>query len=569
MRAIDASTSVEKGGRQPVQPPPTPAFVKWDRGEGFFLDYITHTPAIKTRREAAMTTETLIKQSPLDYQLNVDRIAGTVTALAGDQVVARSQAARMMHETRINSTVYFPKDDVLAVLKGPTGKRTFCPFKGTAGYYDVIIGDRTYADGAWTYKKALPEAHDIEGLIGFMPGIVSSFETDTSLPARPAEAHISSPIVDWLLREAWLIEDTQSLVKQVAERLSAEGVAVSRLLVTLWSLHPQIAGVFYRWDKNTGDVISREGGYENLKAEQYQNSPIRHVAEGLGGVRQPLTTDDLEFDFPIMADLREEGATDYVAMPLPFSDGRINVLTMATDHPNGFTTANLGLVFECMPVIGRFLEVQSQRATAQTLLETYLGKSTGARVLGGEIKRGDGDEIEAAILFCDLRGSSRLSDELPTAEYLSVLNRFFETVAEKVHARGGEILKFVGDGVLAIFQAEGNPAGACDRAARAAKDMADAVREISHSGGDVLACSVGVCFGDVTYGNIGSLDRLDFTVIGTPANVAARLSDLGKKLGRQVLFSDACACHLEARHAELGTHVLHNVASPVTVYSPA
>jgi len=516
-----------------------------------------------------MTTDTLIKPSALDYQLIVERVAGTVSAMAGETVVARSANARMMHETRISSTLYFPKGDVQAGLKGPTGKRTFCPFKGTASYFDVTIGNKTFKDGAWTYKKALPEAHDIEGLIGFMPGVVGSVETDTSLPGPPAETHISSPIVDWLLREAWLIQDTQTLVKQVAERLSAEGVAISRLLVTVWSLHPQIAGMFYRWDKKTGEVITREGAYENLKAEQYQNSPIRHVAEGLGGVRQPLTTDELEFDFPIMADLREEGATDYVAMPLPFSDGRINVMTMATDHPNGFTTANLGLVFECMPVIGRFLEVQSQRATAQTLLETYLGKSTGARVLGGEIKRGDGDEIEAAILFCDLRGSSRLSEELPTAEYLSVLNRFFETIAEKVHDRGGEILKFVGDGVLAIFQAEGDPAAACERAARAAEDMASAVKEITHSGGEPLACAVGVCFGDVTYGNIGSLERLDFTVIGAPANVAARLSDLGKNLGRQVLFSDACACHLEATHAELGTHILHNVANPVTVYSPA
>ena len=259
------------------------------------------------------------------------------------------------------------------------------------------------------------------------------------------------------------------------------------------------------------------------------NSPIRWVSEGLGGVRQPLNADDAEFSFPIMEDLRRAGATDYVAMPLPFSNGRINVMTMASDHPDGFTTANLGLVFECSTVISRHYEVHAQTANAETLLGTFLGKRTGGRVLGGEIRRGDGEEIEAAVLFSDLRQSSIMAANMERDAYLDLLNQFFEAVGTEVETRGGEVLKFIGDAVLAVFPADmGADEPACAAATDCAAGIRTALTGIQGPDGSPIEAATGVSFGRVTYGNVGSKERLDFTVIGEAANIAARLSDLCK-----------------------------------------
>lgn len=503
------------------------------------------------------------------YRLKVDPIPGQVTAMRGDRVVARSQAARLMHETRLPQTIYFPRADVIGLVDKPSEKRTFCPFKGTAVYHDLKFAGERLSDAAWIYPRALPESKAVEGFVSFMPDIIDRYEADQGFPPASIDGHISSPIVDWLLREAWYVDDSATLTHEIARRFSREGIAVWRLNVTMWSLHPQIAGASYVWQRETDVVTVDQARHENLESQAYVNSPIRYVSEGLGGVRQPLTMDEMEFDFPIMEDLKRQGATDYVAMPLPFSDGRINVMTMATDHPDGFTTANLGLVFECSAVLSRYFEVHSLRNNASTLLGTYLGKKTGARVLGGEIKRGDGDEIDAAILFCDLRGSTRLSEEMETQDYLALLNRFFETVTGIIESHNGEVLKFIGDAVLAVFPVEEGDAVACSNAERASEAIAEAMQLLNaETDGVEVSCALGACFGRVTYGNVGSGDRLDFTVIGSAANIAARLSDLGKTLGHPVLFSGEIASRVDRDLTPLGSHSLRNVTAPVDAFAP-
>ncbi len=503
------------------------------------------------------------------YRLKVDPISGLVTARRGTQILAQSRSARLMHETRLPPTIYFPRTDVVGLADQPSDKRTFCPFKGTAVYHDVNIAGDLVADAAWIYPRALPESEEVEGYVAFMPGVVDHYEAEEGFPAPTTDGHISSPIVDWLLREAWYIDDSAALTEEIARRFSREGIAVWRLNVAMWSLHPQIAGASYVWHRETDTVTVDTARHENLSSDAFVNSPIRYVSEGMGGVRQPLTMEELEFKFPIMEDLKQQGATDYVAMPLPFSDGRINVMTMATDHPDGFTTANLGLVFECSAVLSRYFEVHSLRTKASTLLGTYLGKKTGARVLGGEIKRGDGDEIDAAILFCDLRGSSRLSEEMETQEYLALLNRFFETVTGIIEGHDGEVLKFIGDAVLAVFPVEEGDTAACVNAKQASEAIARAMEGLNAETREAeISCALGVCFGRVTYGNVGSADRLDFTVIGSAANIAARLSDLGKTLNQPILYSGEIASRVNSDMTPLGRHSLHNVNTPVDVFAP-
>ena len=262
------------------------------------------------------------------------------------------------------------------------------------------------------------------------------------------------------------------------------------------------------------------------------------------------------------------GGTDYVAMPLPFSNGQIHVMTMTSDHPDGFSTANLGLVFECSMVISRFYEALMQRASATALLETYLGEGTGARVLGGEIRRGDGDDIDAAILFCDLRDSTGWVERLSRNDYLALLNAFFEAVVDDVHKAGGEVLKFVGDGVLAVFPSNDNGGHARSAALAAACAMIRDVEGLAVLDVDKpVSCSIGLDFGRVTYGNVGSRDRLDFTVIGKPAIIAARLSDLAKTVGHPILATADLAAVAQDRLVSIGCQALHNVSDPIEIFA--
>jgi adenylate cyclase len=289
------------------------------------------------------------------------------------------------------------------------------------------------------------------------------------------------------------------------------------------------------------------------------------VTAGLGGVRQRLADGATDDSFPILRDLREQGATDYVAMPLPFSDGRVNVLTLACDHPDGFSTADLGLVFECSQIVSRLFEVFSLRDNAQALLETYVGKRTGARVLGGEIRRGDGDEIDAAIMLCDLRGSTRIEETLGRAAYIDLLNAFFETVSTLVHDAGGEVLKFIGDAVLAVFPAEPDAGAACQGALTAAHGIIDTLAN-DDTRDTPLTCSIGLAFGRVMYGNVGSRERLDFTVIGQAANIAARLGDHGKSAGHAIVTTEEF-CATDHDLEPLGALCLHNVSRPVEAFA--
>ena len=502
------------------------------------------------------------------YRILIEPVDGRVTAYSGDEVLAFSDRAKVMRETRLPPVVYFPKEDVQVLGLEPSDKRTFCPFKGTASYWSVRLADGTVTNGAWSYETALDEAHEIEGHIAFYANVADRFEGPEGFLDQPGDGHVSGALVDWLLREAWQSADPVSLTRALGNRFVEDGIAVFRLNVVIWALHPEHAGIAYVWNRDSDQVEIRRASYDDLVSAGYQTSPIRHVSEGMGGVRQCLKSEKTEFSFPVMNELRAQGGTDYVAMPLPFSNGQIHVMTMASDHPEGFTTANLGMVFECSTVISRFYEALSQRANATALLETYLGQGTGARVLGGEIRRGDGDDIDAAILFCDLRNSTGWAERLSRKDYLALLNAFFETVVDQVHIAGGEVLKFVGDGVLAVFPSDANGGHARASALKAAVTIIRQVEALKSNSLDrPLSCSIGLDFGRVTYGNVGSRDRLDFTVIGRPAIVASRLSDLAKVEGHAILATEAIARAADNGLATIGERNLHNISEPVDVFA--
>lgn len=504
------------------------------------------------------------QQSPeTGYGLYIQHLPSIVTAKLDGTLLARSNQAKVMYETRLPPTIYFPRDDVRVQLGSATDLQTFCPFKGTANYFDLVLSGRTFSNAVWSYANVLSESRGIEGHVAFMPDVGAEINFGSSQVAAPDWGNISGPMINWLLREAGFIDNPEDLTAAFANKLIENGVAVSRLSVMIWSLHPMIAGKNLIWEKSTDAITAYAPSYEIHNHPSFANSPLRHVSNGLGGVRQKLNENYGGNSFPIMEDLRAKGATDYVAMPLPFSDGQINVLTITCDHPDGFTTSNLGLIFECVFVISRYFEVFNQRENARSLLETYVGKRSGARVLGGEIRRGDGFEIEAAILFCDLRGSTRLEEEMGRDAYIKLLNHFFETTSNIVEGLGGEVLKFIGDAVLAVFPADGEEEAPCSQALQAARGI---VQKLGESTGNLACeCSIGIEYGQVTYGNVGSQERLDFTVIGHAANVAARLCDYGKTVNQTILASARSAA-TDSDVIDVGDISLRNVSLPIRCY---
>ncbi len=501
------------------------------------------------------------------YRISTEQLDGPIAIYRGDILLAKSSNAKVMYETRLPPTIYIPREDVCVDLGDETDLQTFCPFKGTATYHDVVLNGERLANSVWAYEEALPESKSIQGHIGFMPAAYDRIDLGQNRLRAPEDGNISGPLIDWLMRGASEIATSEDFTKALAEKMLEHGIAIQRLSILVWSLHPLIAGKHYIWEKGVDEISTNVPTYEIHDHPAYINSPLRHVSNGLGGVRQRLNDDNPQNSFPIMEDLRAKGATDYVAMPLPFSDGRTNVLTLTCDHPDGFTTENLGLVFECSSVIARFYEVFMQRENAQVLLETYVGKRSGARVLGGEIRRGDGDEIDAAIMFCDLRNSTNLEERLGRAEYIGLLNEFFETVSGIVHENGGEVLKFIGDAVLAVFPEGDDSITARINAQRTAVEIVEKLGELRRSGSDEHCdCSIGVAYGRVTYGNVGSRERLDFTVIGRAANIAARLGEYGKTVNhRIVVSSDIVPACVDA--VPLGDIRLHNVSQPVASFA--
>lgn len=496
-----------------------------------------------------------------DYAIRIESLDGLVQAFCGDVLIASSTDAKVMYETRLSPTVYFPTSDLKVDVTGPSSLNTFCPFKGTASYKHIDIDGKEIKNAYWYYQNALPEAQALEGHIAFMPSAVTNIDIGNNSFSHDHEGNIAGPTVDWILREAWLYKTPQELTKAIARKLLDDGVAISRMNVLIWSLHPLIAGKNYIWSKETDEVLELAPSYDIHTNPAFVNSPLRLVSSGYGGVRQRLTEEKAEFSFPIMEDLKASGATDYVAMPLPFSNGQTNVLTLTCDHPAGFTTANLGLVFEISSVISRYYEVFNQRENGRVLLETYLGKRTGERVLGGEIRRGDGDEINAAILFCDLRNSTSLEEKLGRIKYLELLNSFFEQTTDVINENGGEVLKFIGDAVLAIFPAKDDDKIACEQA----RQSAAAIVKRFENPDDIIDCSIGIAFGGVTYGNVGSKERLDFTVIGSAANIAARLADFGKNNGHKVMMTDVIADD-DPNTYSFGRFNLRNVSNTIDGY---
>jgi adenylate cyclase len=378
-------------------------------------------------------------------------------------------------------------------------------------------------------------------------------------------------LIDWLMTDARRHAEPSDFLEAFAGALRDTGADVSRITTGVPILHPQIFSFSGLWEfgKGTTERLYRAGP---ASTAMISNSPIRIAYEGGGPVRCDLEAPPSEGEFAILEELRRDGYTDYVVHAVPFADGSFKALSLATRRPHGFCGDELALFEEMIPAVAFNLEVQALRRTARTLLDTYVGRQSGGRVLEGQIRRGSGETIRAVIWLCDLRGFTSLSESLSRDDLIELLNAYFGPMCDAVVAAGGEVLKFIGDAMLAIFPIGDDRAATCARALGAAQSaqtaLADENRRRDANGQPLIEYGLALHIGDVMYGNIGSDTRLDFTVIGPAVNLTARIESMCVRLGRQVLLS---ADFVEAGAIfarSLGRHALKGVSDDQEIFVP-
>jgi adenylate cyclase len=385
-------------------------------------------------------------------------------------------------------------------------------------------------------------------------------------PRRPGA------LLDWLIGDARRLPDGPTLLAELCQRLLDLGLPLARASFHLRTLHPQLFGVAFYWDRGADQVRMFRGEHGIERTDFYQRSPIRLLFEGAGAVRQRLDLPEVDIPFPMLEELRQQGLTDYVALPITFSDGKTHGTAWCSDRPGGFDGKELAQIEDLLPAFSLLLEVHFNRRIAINLLDTYVGHNAGERILKGQITRGSGETVAAAIWYCDLRGFTALSERLGRDALIACLNDYFDCMAGAVERQGGEILKFIGDAMLAIFPLAGEDA--CRRALAAALEaratMACFNARRHERGDEALAFGIALHAGEVMYGNIGAADRLDFTVIGPAVNLATRIERLCRTLERDLLVSADFAGGCPAQPLRsLGWHRLQGVAQPIEIFTPA
>ena len=381
----------------------------------------------------------------------------------------------------------------------------------------------------------------------------------------------AQPVIDWLVEVARRIDEAPEFLEAVCEQIAAEGVPLERCTVHARTLHPEIFGFTVRWlpDRST-EMIPHYHGASTEAA--YENSAVYWLFGGAERFRRRIGRAGVVLDFSILPELKADGFTDYVAVRLPFADGTSSAMTLATKSPDGFGDEDIGFFDALLPHLALVLEARVGHRIAENVLKTYLGDDAGRRVLRGEVTRGSGQVIEAAILFADIRGFTELSETLPGDQVIQLLNSYFESVIHPVEGHGGQVLKLIGDGVLAIFPlGRGGAKPACFAAATAANaafaNLAEVNRARAAAGARTIRIGITLHVGPVIYGNIGASSRLDFTVIGRAVNLVSRLQRLCRRFGKAMVFSAEFVRQSGIPALSLGRHEVRGVGEPQEVFA--
>ncbi len=403
------------------------------------------------------------------------------------------------------------------------------------------------------------------------------------LPAQHSKTQTAPAVQDAAAIEAWLLGDAirigglLPLFEEFVWRMVAAGLPLDRAGLHVGTLHPLLVGFTWNWNIVDGLCDEIQVSEDTLHLSGFLESPLAVVFNTGQPLRLDLTQPASD-RFPISADLRAQGFTEYAALPMGGSE-YYNVTGIATRQAGGFSADQFATINHLLRLLSLHVERHTAMRIAENVMTTYLGPDAGAQVLQGSIKRGEGRRINAVIWVSDLRGFTDLSDRLAPEDMLAVLNAYFSAMAGTVAEYGGEVLKFIGDGLLAVFPLDRDYGGqtAATVAVAAAQAALAAEERLGQSppqdldgiaGWRPLRSGIGLHVGEVFFGNIGAADRLDFTVIGRAVNTASRLEGMTKTLNQPLLMSAEVAQDLTVPLVSLGTHALRGVGAPIEVFAP-
>ena len=390
----------------------------------------------------------------------------------------------------------------------------------------------------------------------------------------------------WVVREGIGGAAAATLFDGLCQRLVIGGVPLWRAFVGMPTLHPQWGGYSYTWRRDLNAIEPSQFGRGDEYEQILQNSPFGHLIRQMENAAHPwlylrrrLVGPEARLDFPILKELAAAGASDYFAEVVRFgadgdpSHGTGIGYSFATDLPGGFRDDDLVLLRAVLPAVSLAMMTHAGHTIASGLLGAYLGGDAGGRVHAGAVERGSVESVHAVLWYADVRGFTAIADTTPGLVVIELLNAIFETLTASLRRRGGQVLKFLGDGMLAIFPfVDATQDETCSQAldaaveAMAGLDRLNAARQ--EAGKPIAAVDLALHLGEVLYGNVGAVDRLDFTVIGPAVNEVARIETLCEPLGRKVLISAelAAVAGNRRRLEPLGYHMLRGVREPREIY---
>ena len=394
-------------------------------------------------------------------------------------------------------------------------------------------------------------------------------QTPSALPTCSADA-----VIDWIFKRGRRIDRTNDFVQQLAHQLIEHGASIDRFMISLLTLNPQVLATSEIWLKSTDTTSTINASHGVRSSERYIGSPLQVIYDTNKRVRQRLVNlpEDAHRAY---TELAEDGFTDYLALPVLFGEVAEPgaAIIISTKKEDGFNNTDIEAFRRIRDYLAPVIQIHALRHLSKSLMNTYVGKRTSQKVLSGMIKRGDADVINAALWFSDLRNFTQLSETLTAQQMLKMLNDYFSFVSAAVTARGGEILRFIGDAMLIVFPIEGDMSQktACDAAIDSAIDAQSTMQALNHQrrrhGEPEIEFGVGLNVGEVIYGNVGAPDRLDFTVMGPTVNRTARLESLTKVLGCNILFSEKFAELIEMPSQYMGHHEMKGIAEPQAVHA--
>ncbi|MCK1317470.1 MULTISPECIES: adenylate/guanylate cyclase domain-containing protein [unclassified Bradyrhizobium] len=385
-------------------------------------------------------------------------------------------------------------------------------------------------------------------------------------------ATLSDGVVDWLINGTRDQRFIDNIFAEMCIRLQQAGIPLARSTLHVLIQHPQWLGARFMWADGMREAEIARVDHDVRERSEYIGSPANEMFDGATELRENLEQDPaLGRNHALYREMRAQGLTDYVAWPLYHTLGKRHLVTFATNRPGGFDDTHVAALKNLLPVLALVSEIRVKNRLARTLLETYVGSHAGELILAGATRRGTGTTVRAAIMICDLRDFTKISDNWPRDDVIDLLNDYFDAMSEPIARHGGEILKFIGDGLLAIFPL--SEPKACANLLHAVTEARQAMIALNArndgTGRAPLNYGIGVHVGDVMYGNIGSSTRLDFTVIGPAVNMASRLEALTKQLGKKVLLSRDFA-ELVEREFELehvGKYEVRGFSDPIELFA--